>query len=114
MFQEVQRGPDALERMRLRRRNPLAHHQVFGKGFTGFDLGGVLGGTEDLEFAFSKQIRDAQRQRRFGADHGEIHGFLFGERFQARQVRRRNRHTRGLLTDSRVPGRAIELADPGT
>ena len=107
-------GTNAVKRAGLRRGNPLPHHQVLGKRFTGFDLRGVSGGTEYFQFVPAKQIRNTQRQRRFRSDDREIDGFFLSERFQTGQVGCRERHAGGVPTDACVAGSTIESGHPRT
>ena len=60
-------------------RNVVAGHEALGKILGGFELGGFLGRAEDLQATSPKNIDHAGRQRRLGADDGEVNLVLLGE-----------------------------------
>ncbi len=61
-------------------------HQVFGKSLARLDDRRTAAGTEDRQPLFLEAIDDAERQRQFRADHGEVDGFAPGEGQQAVEV----------------------------
>ncbi len=56
-------------------------HEVLGEGLARLDFGGALVWAEDWDAEFLEMVHDARRQRRFGADDGEVDAFLFSANF---------------------------------
>jgi hypothetical protein len=50
----------------------ISLHQLLGEDLARFNLGGLLGRTEDLHPPDEKLVDDALRQGRLGTDNGEV------------------------------------------
>jgi hypothetical protein len=64
----------------------MAGHEVFGKCLTCFELGGGASRTEQGTPAVSEIIRNSGRQRRFGADHGQVGAYRPGQSEYFRRI----------------------------
>ena len=53
--------------------------QVLGEALRAFELGGRLGGAEDLDPGGREVVGEAGHQRRLGADHDEVDGVVAAE-----------------------------------
>src|SRR3990172_1266837 len=54
------------------RGNPVALHEILGKRFASFELGGHLCGPENRHPVFAEEVHDSQNERLFGAHHREV------------------------------------------
>ena len=92
---------------------PMARHEVFGKCLTGLELGGGAGGAEQRAAAVGKVVSDSGRQRRLGADDGQVgaYGLSQGEGFG--RVAGVDRGQFDGSADARVPGSANDVPDVG-
>ena len=89
----------------------VALHELFGEGFAGFELGGVLGGAEDAEATLGELVDEADGERELGADDGE--GWLLDgdDVDHLVEVAGIDGDAAGELGDAAVAGRAEDFGD---
>src|SRR5690606_31769408 len=70
----------------VRGRDAVAGKEILGEGLAALELRGRRAGPEDAQAGGLETIDDAGHQRHFGADHGESHALVAGQRQQRLDV----------------------------
>ena len=67
---------------------PGVEHELLGERLGGLDLGGGAGRSEDGQAGGAEAVDDAGRERRFGADDGEVDGAVAARALERVDVER--------------------------
>src|SRR6185503_4015898 len=110
---ELQRALGLVEDAVVRRRDPVAAEQVLAEDLAAFELGRLPGGAEDLQPVVLEEVDDALAERAFGADDREVDGVLLRELEEPLEVVRVDVDALGVLGDSGIAGRRVQLGEEG-